>query len=333
MKLFIAGDYKHGMGPANVTLNIIRTLGSEAIYQKQTNKLLRVLEIIYNTCICNAVVYSGFSAQNIIGFRIAKFLKRPSFYLMHGSILIENQLNKNPDQHLLALEQTMLKHADFILTVSEPFEKWAKLNYSLYQNKIYHIVNGIDWNLLVPPKQMKRKNANLILTSGGGLPEKNILDICKAIDLIYTTNPKCALILKVIGPDDKDTDSIKAYPFVQYEGLVNHQTALSYMQEACLYVQNSLFETFGLAPIEALCCGCNLLVSKKIGAISILNAVQASDLIYDPQNINELSNKIEYLFDHSNYERLYNSIDKETTSIEHRVDELKKLIIELGGIK
>lgn len=333
MKLFVAGDYKNGMGPANITKRIILGLGSEAVYQKYSNKVLRVLEIFYKTWISKAVIYSGFSAQNIVGFLIARALKKPSFYLMHGSILVENRLNHNQNDRLLALEQKILKYTDFILAVSEPFEQWLKSIYPLYQDKIYHVINGIDWKQLATPNSQITKSKSMILTSGGGIPEKNILDICKAIDILYTKNPKCALTLKVIGPDGKDSDLIKKYPFVQYEGLVDHQTALSCMREACLYIQNSLFETFGLAPLEALNCQCSILISQNVGAISIISDIKPSDIIYDPQNKIELSTKIEYLLDHSNYERLFNSIDKETTSTEQRIKELKKLIFELGGLK
>ena len=84
----------------------------------------------------------------------------------------------------------------------------------------------------------------------------------------------------------------------------------SYYRKSNLYIQNSEFETFGLATMEALICGCNLLISQNVGAKAIINGLEANDLINDVDNIKEISNKIMHNLFNSNNNRLINSIKK-----------------------
>ena len=44
---------------------------------------------------------------------------------------------------------------------------------------------------------------------------------------------------------------------------------LKEMENADVYIQNSLYETFGLAVIEALDAGCSLLLSNKMGCVEL----------------------------------------------------------------
>ena len=62
--------------------------------------------------------------------------------------------------------------------------------------------------------------------------------------------------------------------------------------------------------MEALICGCNLLISQNVGAKAIINGLEANDLINDVDNIKEISNKIMHNLFNSNNNRLINSIKK-----------------------
>ena len=65
------------------------------------------------------------------------------------------------------------------------------------------------------------------------------------------------------------------------------------MSESNLYIQNSYFETFCLACVEAIQCGCNLLISRNIGALSVLKNVDDDHIIFNSNDIEEIKNKIE----------------------------------------
>lgn len=172
MKLFIAGDYWSCTGPAKVTQNLIQGSNPQIFCQHTRNKLLRVIEMFYKTLVCDAVVYSGFSRQNLIGFKLASIFRRPSFYLMHGSIFYEGLINEENNPAMITQESDMLKAANFILAVSKPFEEWLKKQYPHYQNKIYTLINGIDWNIINSHNGHSGKISGQILSIGGGMPRK-----------------------------------------------------------------------------------------------------------------------------------------------------------------
>ncbi|WP_231286967.1 glycosyltransferase [Aerococcus sp. Group 1] len=82
-------------------------------------------------------------------------------------------------------------------------------------------------------------------------------------------------------------------------------------------MQNSYFETFGLAVLEALFNGNNLLISKNVGARDVLENLQNSDVINDNQNIEEITEKIKNILVNSNNRRLYNGLNQEKISPEN----------------
>ena len=102
------------------------------------------------------------------------------------------------------------------------------------------------------------------------------------------------------------------------------------MAESTLFIQNSSFETFGLAPVEALLQGCSLLISSNVGAVSVMTTVQENDVIEHPKNPEELTSKIRFALKNPNAERLLQGIDRELTSVEYRQKELLALVKRLG---
>lgn len=329
MKIFLAGDYYSETGPSNATKTLLQALPQDTLYQKMHNKFLRIPEIIWKTFLSDVIIYSGASFQAVLGITVARLLRKPTFYIMHGSIAYESSINHDLNKKLLSIENFILKHIDYILAVSIPFENWLKERYPEYTPKIYHLINAIDWNLIKAPAIILPRNGNQIMSVGGGMPRKNILSLCKAIEILYQRDPDCKIRLIVAGAGGIDLPAIKAYSFVDYIGLVSHEEVLSYMKQSALYIQNSVFETFGLAPFEALLCGCNLLLSCHTGAISILSGINDNDIIHDPYDINEISNKIEILLRDNNHDCLLSSINFETSSPQYRAQELLDLIYTL----
>lgn len=331
MRVFLAGDSWSGLGPANVTYQIIKEMPAGTRFLISRNRFIRLAEQVIYTLSSNVIVYSGFSAQSLIVFFIAKIFHKPSFYLIHGNIEYEGRINGGLCLKLVNIERKILKSTDYILAVSEPFEKWLKNQYPEYKDKIFHLTNGIDWTQM-PSFVNMNKEKNSILTIGGGVPQKNILTICKAISQIYLEQPDCDIKLIVLGSDGLDSEEIKRYPFVDYQGMVSHEQVLERMCRTSLYVQTSIFESFGLALIEALICGCSIVASKDIGALSILDGLNDDDVVTNCYDINEVKSKILHVLQYPNQNRIIKSIDKENTSVKYRVKELLTIIKKLEGI-
>lgn len=318
-KIFVVGDHKTGTGPANVTKEYIRCLPKGTLYQKRTSKIGRLPELYFNILRSDVILFSGYSAQNVIGMKFAKRLNKPTAYLVHGAIDHENSINNDYNAHMSDIESKTLELADRLFAVSDRFCGWLKENYPQYEDKIDYITNGIDERTVNP--EMNGDNSK-ILSIGGGMPRKMILHICAAIEKMNSEGS--TVTLYVIGKDGLDTDAINKYPFVKNLGLVSAEKKEELFHECGIFIQNSCFETFGLAPVEALCAGMSILCSKVCGVLDLFKSADEHDIIEDYSSKDEIAEKIKYIMGNSNREKLLNDIDFETMSWEARTKELQE---------
>ena len=321
MRIFLVGDDWSGTGPANATLALRKCLPSDTLFLKSKWKLTRLTELIYKMGKADAVVFSGHSRQNILGMRLARKKHIPSIYIMHGCVEHEGKINHQINEALFADERTMMQEADLLLAVSEQFEVWLKENYPQYESKISHLTNGIDWKRFENKAGSNIKDRNAILSVGGGMPRKRIVRICEAVALL---REKACPDLKLIVAGDfgEDSDRINGYDFVENVGLIDRAEMDKIYAKSCLFVQNSVFETFGLAAVEALLSGCDILLSKNCGVLSVLGGIEKGDIIEDTEDAFEIAYKIQNLLKSGNCERILKGTDKESTSWERRSMEL-----------
>ena len=135
------------------------------------------------------------------------------------------------------------------------------------------------------------------------------------------------------GDRGADSEAIAVYPFVRDVGLVSHDELMKEYHKNRIFVQNSVFETFGLAPVEALLSYADVLISKECGALSVIGKTEDCDIINDPQDIDEIAGKLENLLENGNHTRLLVELDKEATSWERRTAQLKDLLRTISDEK
>lgn len=324
MRVFIVGDHRTGTGPANVTKEYIRCFPKGTLYQKMTGKITRVPELFIKTMMCDCVLFSGYSAQNVLCIKFANILKKKTAYLVHGAITHENKINGAENQRMSQVEEETLLKTDLLLGVSEKFAGWLKNQYPQYKEKIDYVTNGVDFECLKSlAGESINRNPLKILSVGGGMPRKKIIHICEAIEL-YNENKSDSekLTLSVIGAEGKDTEAIKKYDFVDYLGMVSSQRKEELYRECGLFIQNSCFETFGLAVFEALMSGCSILTSQVAGALDLLKDADGRDIIYNYEDKNEIATKIDGLVKTPNCERLKSMIDEKNATWEARSEQL-----------
>lgn len=318
MKVFFVGDFASNTGPAMVNKLLIKALKNEDIrYAKTKSKITRVIELIYKIIFSDCVCFCSYSELNFIGLRVAKIFGKKSFYIMHGYSTYETQINNEfvSEEEIKKInnkERKIFRSVDKVFCVSEKFMKFMKQNEPLFKEKFDYNNNPIELRKIENQtiKHDKAKYNNQIVSIGGGMKRKNNLSICKAIDKL---NRDKGLNLKfvVIGLPHTDKEQICSYDFVTYYDKLSHEDVLKILAESYLYIQNSIFETFGLAIIEALACNCNLLVSNSVGSTGVLKTIRSSDLIYDTSNIDEIAEKIENILVRENATRLKKGIIKE----------------------
>ena len=332
MKIFLAGDSVTGTGPANVTKYYIKELPPGTLYQKIRNKLLRAVEIVIDTVRADVVVYSGYSKQNILGLNIAKKLGKPSAYIMHGCVEYENGINLEPDEEMNRVERKTLSLADAVFAVSAPFCEWLKEYYPMYADKFDYVTNGIDTDLIHNANERTGYDRHMIFTIGGGMPRKKIKHICEAVaKLRKEYDPE--MYLCVIGDKGADSEEIDAYDFVKDMGIVTFEEGVALFKKTALFIQNSCFETFGLAPIEALVCGCPVLCSKQVGALSLIKDLRDTDVIERYDDPCEIAEKIRFNLENSNAKRLVADLEWESNSWKVRSRELVSKLSRLVSKK
>ncbi len=331
MRVFVVGDYRTGTGPANVTKEYLLRFPENTGRLIFKSKPMRALEIIFKMPFCSVVLISGYSKQNLLTLRWAGFCRKPCAYLMHGCVDHENSINECVDEEMSRVEKATMEMSDGIYAVSDHFAQWLKTNYPEYSDKISAAVNGVDTRLLenLGGFNIGGRDRNMIFTIGGGMPRKKIRHICGAVDLMNKRAKEQRYKLVVIGDRGKDDEVISSYPFVENMGLVDANITRGLFREAALFVQNSCFETFGLAPMEALVNGCSVLMSKETGALELFRGLEDGDIINNWYDEEEIAYKMEKLLEKGNAARLAASFDKESSSWEERTKELWKKLAEL----
>ena len=327
MKIFLVGDYTSGTGPANVTKHLLDVLPKDTLRLRTWNKITRTFEILRKMKKADICLISGYSKQNVLALRWAKVLNKPSCYLMHGCVEHENEINGVPDALMNRIERETLRLSDRILGVSMQFAEWLKTYYPEHADKVGYLTNGIDWKCMKERPTGVERDANRILSVGGGMPRKRIVKICEAIGRLNDRGYD--LTLSVAGDTGKDTEKIRSYPFVRDHGLLGKKDMEALYCSSGIFIQNSCFETFGLAPLEALLCDCDVLLSRHVGALSVLSGTEPEDVIEDCENVQEIEEKIEHLLENGNHTRLLVELDKESTSWEARASELQTILRQI----
>ena len=291
-RIYYAGDFLSDNGPAVVNRQYEPYIKNDAYICRSNGKIVRILHFIVYAPRCDTILISSLSDFHLKIIRIAKRFHKKTFYLMHGYGKIENKLNGGlDDSSRQSIEDNLLLQSDRIICVSENFSKLLREERPDIATKITYVNNGVGATSsdLRPP--LNHGRGFTVVSVGGGMPRKNNLEVCRAIE---TMDSKMNITFVVIGPKLLDGDEISQFKFVKYYEKLSHSEVQEWMHKADLYVQNSSFETFGLAVCEALSAGSELLIAKNVGAISVIDNLTEKNIINSPDDIDEIAKKISY---------------------------------------
>lgn len=199
------------------------------------------------------------------------------------------------------------KLSDQIITVSA-FSKSEIIKYThVLPDKVKVIHNGVDHQCfriiqdegwLQAVKQKYQLPDKFILFVGNVKPHKNLMSLVKAFDKIKEEIPDVSLVIvgKKEGFITGESDLFQLIN--QHESLANSIIFTGFVATedlpvvynlANLFVFPSLYEGFGLPPLEAMACGCPVLVSDQASMPEICGT--HIDYV-DPLDIRSLSMKI-----------------------------------------
>ncbi|MDP2893255.1 MAG: glycosyltransferase family 1 protein, partial [Sulfurimonas sp.] len=195
----------------------------------------------------------------------------------------------------------LVKKADHVITGSN-FTKQEIIDYmQIPQDKISVIYHGVNRELYreYPQDELQETKAEFdlpkkfLLFVGSIEPRKNLLTLLKAYNLLSKEEKdKLPLILVGFkGWSNQETmqEVEKNQEHIRYLGYVS-DTKLSHIYNlATIFIYPSLYEGFGLPPLEAMACGTPVIVSN----VASLPEVCGSAALYvDPTDIEDIKDKI-----------------------------------------
>lgn len=233
--------------------------------------------LLINMCNVAPLFYSN----QVITIHDIAFLVNPQWF------------SKNFVRFYKFLVPRIAKKARLIFTVSD-FSKTEIIKYlDVDAAKIKVIYNGVSE--LPTPIPVKTDYGEYVLTVGSIDKRKNILNLVQAFGLIKHKDTK----LIIVGDsniifNNVGNESLKAHQNIIFTGRVNDRELAGLYNEASLFVYPSLYEGFGIPPLEAMAYGCPTLVSD----IGSLREVCGDASVYvNPLNVAEISKSIDLLIE------------------------------------
>lgn len=330
MRIFLLGDFESDNGPGNANKQIKDSLflKYKIEYSRALGIVRRIFEMIRGISQADILLICSASKINYMAVKLAKRKGKKIVYLMHGYSSYEQKI-EHPGvsdaklKNTYKYEQFIFCSVDRIVCVSKRCMNFMKSQLPEYADKFDYIFNVVDTDYIV---RMCRENSSgrkmqQILSIGGGMKRKNIITLVNA-----TTKMKENIDVTVVGKDLSDGEKIKEYSNVIWYEHLPYDNLLRVMTESNIYIQNSIFETFCLAVVEALYAGCSILVSDSIGCLDLFNNLLDEDVIHNVFDQKEISKKIQYLLNNPNNERLMKGFKKELVSKEWQANRWQEII-------
>ena len=178
------------------------------------------------------------------------FLKNPSWY------------SRTYYWYYKFMTPLAVKTSQHILTVSE-FSKSEILGFYpfLKPERISVIYNAIDENLFRPLTSAisHQPSSPFVLCVSSLDPRKNFARLIEAC--LGLTSAKLYIVGKYNRVFSQNMDLDTTSDHIQFLGRVSDEELVRFYNEAACFVFPSLYEGFGLPPLEAMACGCPVLVS------------------------------------------------------------------------
>ena len=233
----------------------------------------------------------------------------------------------------------VIKHADYLIAVSETTKKELITQVGIPSNRIYVVTHGVDKqfrkneNLTDVWVRLKKKyalNRPYILYVGAIGMHKNIMGILSAYEKL---SHKSSHDLVMAGPPDSASDT--ANQFIDDCGLAERVHFLGHVHKtdnladiyngAEIFVFPSFYEGWASPPLEAMACGTPVITSN---CSSLPETVGNAAILIDPNNTDALAYEMKRVL--SNKEQQLELIQKGLVHVSsHTWEKAGKKMIEV----
>jgi glycosyltransferase involved in cell wall biosynthesis len=203
-----------------------------------------------------------------------------------------------------------IRNSGVVFTVSEASRADILRFYPATDPAKVHVVpNAIDAELLVDPGEAERDRVReryqirgrFVLFAGNVKPHKNLERLIRAFARVRCQEGNEDLRLVLIGDDVSRYASLRrtaeeagVRQEVRFFGFVPHETLAALYRMATVFAFPSLYEGFGLPPLEAMACGTPVVTSR---ISSLPEVVGDGALLVDPYSEDDIAQGIARVLD------------------------------------
>lgn len=322
MYILFVGDTRSNLGPCNVNREIIHHKSKKFLAVNFSRRYYKALDLVLKTIISNVTVVSGISKFNSSAVKLSKLLGKKTVYIMHGCVEQEARIDgRSPSEAGLRYERKIMENVDLILPVSRRYSDNVKRWYPQFEGKIAYWQAGV--NTLSTDFCDAEKEKNSVSAAGGDWFLKQNHVVSRAVERL---NGEATFA--VFG-SVKETTVNKKHKYTQWMGSFNHDAFIEALRTKQLFVVNSVIESFNVSVMEALACGCSVLVSNNVGAADIMNLTDR-EIIFDTNDEEEIAEKIAYLLAHPNNRRIREAMNWTELSYDVAVRRLEDICTQLA---
>jgi glycosyltransferase involved in cell wall biosynthesis len=219
----------------------------------------------------------------------------PIFYVNKVMFLYDLAFKHHPEWFSYSFQKIYnifipisLKYSKAIITDSNYVKSDIQRTYNINESKI---------NTVYAAPSMKFKNKNLekekfILTVSSIDPRKNLKRMIEAFSMIDTDHK-----LMIVGSEHKSFSKIKIKEGllsknIIFTGYLNDEELIDLYNKAKVFIYASLFEGFGLPPLEAQACGCPCIVSNTTSLPEVYEDSVEYCNPYSIENIRNVMNEL-----------------------------------------
>lgn len=196
------------------------------------------------------------------------------------------------------------RNAKKIITVSQNSAKDIKEILHIGNNKLAFVYNGVDRNHFA---KMNDKDANQILSTKGWAapfilfvgtidhPGRNLINLIMAYEGLRNSNEYTGRLI-LAGRDGKGAEVVKEYinssrykNDIVVTGYITDDELLAFYSQCDVFCYLSLYEGFGMPPVEAMSCGAHVIVSNTS---SLPEAVGNVGMTINPNDVDDIKNTL-----------------------------------------
>jgi glycosyltransferase involved in cell wall biosynthesis len=179
-----------------------------------------------------------------------------------------------------------VRNALKVITVSNYVKKDVENNFNVNNLEVVYCAKSNHF------KNLNLKREKIILAVSSLDPRKNFNRIINAYQQLETDYKLYFVGAKSKSFSEINTNKISTNEDIIFTGYLSDNDLNELYNRASIFVYASLFEGFGIPPLEAQACGCPCIVSNKTSLPEVyLDSVEYCE----PESLENIKNKLEFL--------------------------------------